>query len=123
MRLWHNPEEVQQILVGLALVASMPIAGSSTAWSQNANGDLALSLGLVLLSTMLSPLTTPAALHAVGAMASGEYATRLHELAASGTGAFLAVCVALPSVLGVLGHGMLGQARVERAKPHLKLLN
>ena len=48
MRLWHNPDEVQNILVGLALVASMPIAGSSTAWSQNANGNLALSLGLVL---------------------------------------------------------------------------
>src|SRR5262249_43391744 len=47
MRLWHNPDEVQNILVGLALVASMPVAGSSTAWSQNANGDLALSLGLV----------------------------------------------------------------------------
>src|SRR5262249_30432396 len=40
LRLWHNPEEVQFILVGLALVASMPVAGSSTAWSQNANGDL-----------------------------------------------------------------------------------
>src|SRR5262245_16291782 len=42
MQLWHNPDEVQNILVGLALVASMPIAGSSTAWSQNANGDMAL---------------------------------------------------------------------------------
>jgi bile acid:Na+ symporter, BASS family len=31
MNLWHNPDEVQSILVGLALVASMPIAGSSTA--------------------------------------------------------------------------------------------
>src|SRR5690242_6116306 len=26
---WHNPDETQNILVGLALVASMPIAGSS----------------------------------------------------------------------------------------------
>jgi predicted Na+-dependent transporter len=57
---------VQNILVGLALVASMPVAGSSTAWSQNTDGDMALSLGLVLLTTLLSPLTTPAALHAVG---------------------------------------------------------
>lgn len=54
MRFWHNAEEVQQILVGLALVASMPIAGSSTAWAQNANGNLALSLGLVLLTTCWS---------------------------------------------------------------------
>src|SRR5262249_8179969 len=73
LRVWHNPDEVQCILVGLALIASMPVAGSSTAWSQNADGDLVLSLGLVLLSTCLSPLTTPAVLHAAGWVASGEY--------------------------------------------------
>src|SRR5262249_38816525 len=71
---WHNDDEVQCILVGLALVASMPIAGSSTAWAQDADGELALSLGLVLGSTMLSQLSTPLALHAVGLLASGEYA-------------------------------------------------
>ena len=38
MRLWYEPFEVQHILVGLALVAAMPIAGSSTAWAQNADG-------------------------------------------------------------------------------------
>ncbi len=54
-RTWHNPDELQNILVGLALVAAMPIAGSSTAWSQNVNGNLALSLGLVITSTILSP--------------------------------------------------------------------
>jgi BASS family bile acid:Na+ symporter len=88
LRVWHNPAEVQCILVGLALIASMPVAGSSTAWSQNANGDLVLSLGLVLLSTCLSPLTTPAVLHAAGWVASGEYADALRGLAAGGTSFF-----------------------------------
>jgi BASS family bile acid:Na+ symporter len=124
MRIWHNPDEVQNILVGLALVASMPIAGSSTAWSQNANGDLTLSLGLVLFSTLLSPLTTPFALHSVGLMTTGDYSEDLHELAASGaTGGFLAVCVILPSLLGILIRGGAGAERVEQAKPALKLLN
>ena len=77
------------ITLVLALVASMPIAGSSTAWAQNADGDLVLSLGLVVGSTLLSPLTTPLALHAVGLMAEGAYAGDLHELAAHGTGVFL----------------------------------
>jgi bile acid:Na+ symporter, BASS family len=45
LQLWHNPEETQHILVDLALVAAMPIAGASTAWAQNSNGNLALSLG------------------------------------------------------------------------------
>ena len=43
MRFWYEPAEAQHILVGLALVAAMPIAGSSTAWAQNSNGNLALS--------------------------------------------------------------------------------
>jgi BASS family bile acid:Na+ symporter len=123
MGVWHNPEEVQEILVGLALVASMPIAGSSTAWSQNADGDVALSLGLVLLSTFLSPLTTPAALHAIGLMARGVYAEHLNSLAAAGTGLFLTLCVALPSAAGLLGRRVLGEARADALKPGLKLFN
>jgi BASS family bile acid:Na+ symporter len=123
MRVWHNPDEVQNILVGLALVASMPIAGSSTAWSQNANGNLALSLGLVLFSTLLSPLTTPVALHSVGWMAAGDYAEDLHELASGGTGGFLAVTVLVPSLLGMVTRAAVGDARISPAKPVLKLLN
>jgi BASS family bile acid:Na+ symporter len=124
MRLWHNPDEVQNILVGLALVASMPIAGSSTAWTQNANGDMSLSLGLVLGSTLLSPLTTPLALHSVGLMTTGDYSEDLHELANSGTtGGFLTVCVILPSLLGILVHFLAGQKRIAQIKPTLKLLN
>ncbi len=123
MRAWHNPEEVQEILVGLALVASMPIAGSSTAWSQNADGDVALSLGLVLLSTFLSPLTTPLALNAIGLMARGVYAQQLHTLAQMGTGLFLALCVALPSALGLFGRRVLGERRANAARPGLKLFN
>jgi BASS family bile acid:Na+ symporter len=122
MRLWHNPEEVQNILVGLALVASMPVAGSSTAWSQNADGDLALSLGLVLSSTFLSPLTTPLALHAAGWVASGDYAEDLHELASGGAGGFLAVAVAVPSLFGITLQAF-GGSRIKAAKPTLRLLN
>ena len=123
LRFWHNPEELQTILVGLALVAAMPIAGSSTAWSQNANGNVALSLGLVVASTLLSPLTTPIALHSVGFMAKGDYAEDLHELATSGTGGFLAVSVVAPSLLGLLARFTLGEKRLARAKGTIKLIN
>jgi len=123
MRLWHNPEEVQQILVGLALVASMPIAGASTAWAQNANGNLALSLGLVLLTTVLSPLLTPLVLHAVGFVTTGDYSEDLHELASGGVVGFLGSWVILPSLLGILTHWLLGEHRVATAQPYLKLTN
>ncbi len=73
MLLWSEPIEAQHILVGLALVAAMPIAGGSTAWAQNANGNLALSLGLVLFSTILSPIITPVTFNIFGEMASEEF--------------------------------------------------
>lgn len=123
LRFWHNPDEVQNILVGLALTASMPIAGSSTAWAQNTNGNMALSLGLVLGSTFLSPVTTPVGLHAVGFLAEGDYAEDLHELAASGTGGFLVLSVLLPSVLGLGVKVAAGERRVSAVKPKLRLAN
>jgi BASS family bile acid:Na+ symporter len=120
---WHEPEEAQAILVGLALVAAMPVAGSSTAWSQNNNGDLSLSLALVLVSTLLSPLTTPVVLHAASWLTTGQYTSELRRLAAGGTGVFLLACVALPSLLGVLGRRLVGGGRIDAARPQLKLVN
>jgi BASS family bile acid:Na+ symporter len=99
---WHNPDELQNLLVGLALVAAMPIAGSSTAWSQNGDGDMSLSLGLVLLSTLLSPFLTPIVLESVRLLTVGDYAEDLHELARGGVGAFLLWLILLPSAVGIL---------------------
>lgn len=123
MQLWHSSDELQNLLVGLAMIVSMPIAGSSTAWSQNANGNLSLSLGLVFLSTVLSPLTTPLVLHVFGFMTTGDYASDLHELASQGTNAFMLFTVVIPSVLGIVVHFILGEQRTAVIKPYLKLAN
>jgi BASS family bile acid:Na+ symporter len=123
LRLWHNAEEVHHILVGLALVAAMPIAGSSTAWSQNANGDIALSLGLVILSTFLSPLTTPVTIELVRHAAQGEYAQKLGTLQTGGTGMFLFLCVLLPSLLGIAAQHVASARLLRAVKPALKLIN
>ncbi len=123
LRLWPSPDEAQQLLIGLGLVAAMPIAGSSAAWSQKTEGDTALSLGLVVCSTLFSPLTTPLALHTVGWLLDGTYADLLHHLAYNGAGMFLLLCVALPSMLGLVGHKLVGEPRVRPWKPPLQLAN
>ncbi len=123
MARWHNPEEVQHILVGLALVASMPIAGASTAWAQNAEGNLALSLGLVLFTTFLSPLLTPLVLHGVGFVTTGDYSEDLHEVASDGVVSFLGIWVIMPSMCGILAHHLIGEERIAAIKPHIKLVN
>jgi BASS family bile acid:Na+ symporter len=123
MRWWHNADEVQIILLGLALVAAMPIAGSSTAWTQNASGDLALGLGLVLASTFLSPATTPITFDLVEPMATGRYREAVDQLEGNVTGALLILCVLLPSLLGMAARPLIGAPRLKAAKPALKLAN
>jgi BASS family bile acid:Na+ symporter len=118
----HAPE-VQHILVGLALIAAMPIAGSSTAWAQSTNGNLALSLALVFLSTVLSPLVTPVAFHIFGEMASEEYEKVLHGLAAYGSGAFVGLWVVLPSLLGIATRQLVTENVQSAVMPYLKLIN
>jgi BASS family bile acid:Na+ symporter len=120
LRAWFD---AGQVLLGLALVASMPIATSSAAWSQTGNGNLALTLGLILVSTLLSPLTTPMVLHSVDWVTVGEIADGLNALTGSGMSVFLILFVLVPSVLGVAARRLIGDRLVTRAWPGLKLLS
>ncbi|MCE9565184.1 MAG: bile acid:sodium symporter [Planctomycetes bacterium] len=118
---WDDPEEVRDLIVGLAVVASMPVAGSSAGWSRAADGDCALSLGLVLLSTFLSPLTTPLVLQAAGALAPFDAGGDLAKLADSGgTGTFVTLWVVAPVLLGLLTRVSVGAVRADGVGPALK---
>ena len=113
---WHDPDEARCLVAGLGIVAAMPVAGSSAAWSQRAGGSTALSLGLVVASTLLSPLTTPLALAAVGPLSGDGSAA----LGGSGTVTFLLVGVVIPSVAGMAVRRWAGAAAVARVLPRLK---
>ncbi len=119
---WHNPEEFSMLLIGLALVAAMPIAGSSTGWTRAADGDMTLSLGLVMLSTLLSPVVTPLVLAAIGTIAPAHHGDDLVRLAEHGTGRFLMAWVMVPSVLGMVIRVLMGGVRVGRWERFLKPL-
>lgn len=121
--LWPNNTEIQWLLVGLAIVIAMPISSTSPAWAQNANGNVSLSLGLVLVTTLLSPFTTPLVLHAFGFLTSGKYASDLHALATQGANGFMFYTVVLPSTLGICAHFLIGEGRLAMVKPFLKLIN
>ena len=100
--LWHNHEEVATIAIGLALVASMPVAGSSTGWAQHVGGDMALSLGLVLASTLVSPFSAPVTLGLLGSVSPASAATDLQVVANGQVGDFLLAWVLVPSLLGII---------------------
>ena len=120
--IWPEPAEARDLIVGLAVVAAMPVAGSSAGWSRAADGDCALSLGLILLSTILSPFTTPLALGAAGSVATGEASSVLASLAGGGAGVFLAAWVILPMAFGLFVRWVIGAAQADAAGPCVKSL-
>jgi BASS family bile acid:Na+ symporter len=123
LRVWPHAEETQIILVGLAVIAAMPIAGASATWTQNANGNLALSLGLVVASTLLSPLVTPLVLHCLGGLGRGEYGRDLHLLTQSNTQLFLLAAVVVPALTGIWLRRKLPEVVFRELHPAIKLIN
>jgi len=107
---WHDPAEARCLVAGLALVAAMPVAGSSVGWAQAAGGSPAVSVGLVLASTALSPLTTPVALWALRPVAGDGLAT----VAGGPTPGFLVGWVVVPTAAGLLARAALGPDRGAR---------
>ncbi|MFD9318703.1 hypothetical protein ACFWDQ_13535 [Streptomyces sp. NPDC060053] len=47
------------LLTAMILVVAMPVAAGATVWTDKGDGDQPTMVGLVLASTLLSPLTTP----------------------------------------------------------------
>ncbi len=123
MQWWHNADELQNVLAGLALVGAMPIAASSTAWTQKGNGNLALSLGLILISTLFSPITTPMALHFSGNLTTGDYSEDLHLLANGNANLFLILSVVIPSFAGIVLHFLIKEKKAHNLRNGLKETN
>lgn len=117
------PEHVQSIIVALALLSTVPVAGASTAYTQNTDGDVPLAVGLVLFSILFSPWLMPISLHFINVVAIGDYTPALAQLKGGAPTLVLLLSVLLPSVLGLGLRPLLGAHRIKSAKPTLKLTN
>ncbi|MCA9229445.1 MAG: bile acid:sodium symporter [Planctomycetales bacterium] len=111
------------MMVGLALVAAMPVANSSVAWTQNAQGNVALSLGLIVLSIVLSPLATPQMLNLMGLSLSDQETSQCEQLVTKFSGGFFIVWVILPSLAGGIANRLAGTERIERARGAIRLVS
>ncbi|MHA6761354.1 sodium-dependent transporter [Streptacidiphilus sp. PAMC 29251] len=99
---WHSAREAQSLLAGLALVGAMPVAAGATVFAQGSEGSTTLSLGLVLGSTLLSPLTIPHGLGLGALLTTGSYAAELQGAAQSAGSVFAVLAVVLPCLLGLV---------------------
>jgi BASS family bile acid:Na+ symporter len=120
---WPETDEAQSMLAGLALIGAMPIAGGASIWTQNADGNVPLTVGLVLGSTVLSPVSIPVALYAVSQLTTGDYAADLAQLAGDGTITFSLLSVVIPCFCGIAIRQVAGELRVRRAMPSIKIVN
>lgn len=59
MRSMAVTTDLREIIAGIALVAAMPSANTSTAWTHRASGDLFLCVVLVLSTTLIAPAVVP----------------------------------------------------------------
>ncbi len=111
------------MLVGLALVAAMPVANSSVAWCQNAQGNVALSLGLIVLTIVLSPLAAPQMLNLMGLSLTPQETAQCEQLVTRFTGTFFIVWVILPSLAGMIVNKLAGPAMIDRARSTLRMIS
>lgn len=111
------------MMVGLALVAAMPVANSSVAWSQNARGNVALGLGLIVLTIVLSPLATPQMLNLMGLTLSEQETAQCEKLVTKFSGGFFIVWVILPSLAGVAVDWLAGPARIEKMRGWFRIVS
>jgi BASS family bile acid:Na+ symporter len=115
-------ETTSGMLVGFALVAAMPVANSSAGWTQNAGGNVAISLALIVLSIILSPLATPNLLKLMGWALSAEDTRRIETVVTQFSGWRFILWVILPSLAGAVAAWGAGRERIVRAKPWFRLV-
>jgi BASS family bile acid:Na+ symporter len=109
------------LLVGLALVAAMPVANSSVGWTQSAAGNLALGLALVVISISLSPWATPHLLSWLGMSLSPAERAYCEQLVTNFSGLFFIVWVLLPTAAGFACRYLATPQRVAAAENWLAL--
>ena len=114
---------LEPIIVALALLSTVPVAGASTAYTQNTDGDLALAVGLVLASTFLCPVLMNVPLNLINQLSVGDYTHAFSKVEGGGTILVLILAVIVPSTIGLCLRPLIGTARIKSAKPGLKLVN
>ena len=115
-------EATAGMMVGFALVAAMPVANSAAGWTQNAGGNVALSLSLIILSILISPIATPNVLQLMGWALSEADTKRIEHVVTMFSGWRFILWVILPSLAGAVTAWLAGHQRITHAKPAFRII-
>lgn len=98
---------------GFLLLTAAPIAITSYVWSQILYGNGPLSLAIILIDTLLSPMVTPMTIKLLTA-------TKV-EIDVSGMMLSLFLMVVLPSIIGMMFNSFLSKEKIGKAIPLLNI--
>ncbi|MFI6929677.1 sodium-dependent transporter [Streptomyces sp. NPDC050287] len=102
------------LVTAMILIVAMPVAAGATVWAGKSDGDQPTMVGLVLASTLLSPLTIPLVISTLTPLLSGDYANTLTATGRTAHGGFALVGVVLPCAAGILFRLVLPMAWRDR---------
>ncbi|MET8690356.1 bile acid:sodium symporter [Streptomyces sp. NPDC004732] len=104
------------LITAMILIVAMPVAAGATVWTGKGDGgDQPTMVGLVLVSTLLSPLTIPLLISTLQPLLSGEYAHVFTRAGHPTHGGFALVGVVLPCATGILFRLALPEPWLTRA--------
>lgn len=92
------------LVTAMILIVAMPVAAGATVWTGKGGGDQPTMVGLVLASTLLSPLTVPLVVDSLVPLLSDGYANTLARAMHTVHGGLTLVGVVLPCAAGILCH-------------------
>ena len=108
------------VLLGLILVMVMPVANSSAGWSHHSDANVGLSISLILVSVILSPLLVPGLLQLAGKLAQENASISYSSLANNYAGSFVMLWVILPALTGIICRAAFLKERYDRFKAAIK---
>jgi BASS family bile acid:Na+ symporter len=109
------------LLLGMILVAAMPVANSSAGWTQQSGGSLGWALSLVVFSIVLSPIVTPGVVRLLGLSLSTAQSASVEEIVTKFSGVTFILWVLVPTIVGLLVRYQAGGPRIDRLKSGLHL--
>ncbi|MEM7812288.1 MAG: bile acid:sodium symporter [Planctomycetota bacterium] len=117
------PAAMGGVVIGLTLMAVVPAAGSSPAWTHASGGLVSTSLGIVAVSTLCGPIAGSLLFGLVGPFLAGDHQEVSTQLVARLASAQVVGWILLPPVAGAALRSLLGEERVRGGKPWISLIN
>lgn len=114
---------IQEIIIAIAIITAVPLAGTATAWTQTLKGNVSLTLGMLMSTTLLSPLLAPLILKLFSYFTNPVFGNKLIFLANNGLDAFLTIIVVVPALIGLIFQVIIGTKLIKKCSHLIKFSN